>query len=194
MPFFSLADLEASGEFTDLSATPPEAEPSRQLPDPTSSNRPISRTAILVKPPSLVRGKPNNQAVLVPMIYSPVYYQPRPSLTLWSRQTPVSGGTGLRVTTACPRTSTGWFEDFHREVGGRSRGSSASQDWPESFGGEPPEEGCPRGGSAGAWPRSTGTRPTCPSRPGSVLSEEVTSWSASPGQVTQARLRSESHW
>ena len=192
--FHSLADLEASGELTDLPTTSPEVEPSRQRPDPAPSNRPISRTVILTRPSRLVRERPGTQTVLFPMIYTPVYYQPRPSSTLWARQTPVSGGTGLRVTADCPRTSTGWFEDFSREVGGQSRRSSSTQDWPELLGGETPEEGCPRGGSVEAWPRSTGTRLTCPPRPGSVWREEVTSWATSPGLVTQARLKSESHW
>ena len=192
--FHSLADLEDSEELTDLPATSPEVEPTRQLPDPASSNRPISRTAVLARPSRLVRGRPSNQAVLLPMpIYTPVYYQPRPSLTLWTRQTPVSGGTGLRVTADCPRTRPGWFEDFNREVGGQSRRSSSTQDWPGYLGGETPEEDCPRGGSAEAWPRSTRTRLTCPPRPGLVWREEVTSWAASPGQVTQARLKSESY-
>ena len=163
--FHSLADLEASGELTDLPTTSPEVEPSRQRPDPASSNRPISRTAILARPSSLVRGRPNNQAVLFPMIYTPVYYQPRPSLTLWTRQTPVSGGTGLRVTADCPRTSTGWFEDFNREVGGLSRRKQFDPGLARTPSEERlQEEGCPRGGSAGAWPRSTGTRPHLPTK------------------------------
>ena len=192
--FHSLADLEDSEELTDLPATSPEVEPSRQRLDPASSNRPISRTAILARPSRLVRGRPSSQAVLFPMpVYTPVYYQPRPSPIWWTGQTPVSGGTGLRVTADCPRTRTGWFENFSREVGGQSRRSSSTQDWPGYLGGDTPEEDCPRGGPAGAWPRSTRTSPTCPPRPGLVWREEVTSWAASPGQVTQARLKSESY-
>ena len=193
--FHSLADLEASGEPADLPTTSPEVEPSRQYTDPAFSNRPTSRTVILTRPSRIVRERPGAQTVLVPMIYAPVFCQPRPSSTLWARQTPVSGGTGLRVTTDCPQTSTGWYDEFSREVGRQSRRGSPTQDWPELRGGETPREGCPQGGSAGAGPRSTGTRFTYPPRPGSsVWEEELTSWGTSPGLVTQARLKSESHW
>ena len=119
--FHSLADLEDSEVLTDLPVTSPGVEPPRQLSDPAVSNRPISRTGVLVRPSRLIRGRLGNQAVLLPVpIYTPVYHQPQPSHIVWTRQTPVSGGTGLRVTSDCPRTRgtrPGWFEDFNREVG-----------------------------------------------------------------------------
>ena len=133
--FHSLADLEASGEPADLLTTSPEVEPSRQYTDPAFCNRPTSRTVIL-RPTRRAREKPRAQTVLVPWIYAPVFYQSRPSSTGWAGQTPVSGGTGLRVTTGCPPTSTGWYDELSRGVEGQSRRSSPTHDWPELRGGE----------------------------------------------------------
>ena len=195
--FHSVADLEDSEVLTDLPVTAPYVEPSRQLSDPAASNRPISRTGVIARPSRLIRGRSSNQAGLLPVpIYTPVYYQPQPSLTLWTRQTPVSGGTGLSVTTDCPRikgTRPGGFEDFNREVGGPSRRRDSTQDWPGSLGGRTLAVDSPRGGPAEAWPQSTRTTLTCHPRPGLVWEEEVTSWAGSPGQITKARLKTETY-
>ena len=210
--FLSLADLEASGEPTDLPAIPPEVESSRQYTDPAFSNRPMSRTVILPRSTKKVRGRPGCRTVLVPWMYAPVFYQARPSPAEWSRQTPVSGGTGLRLTTNYPQASTGWYDQLSQEVEGQSRKNSPTYDWPEPCGDESSVAGYPRGSSPAGRPRgsstagrprggstagsrSTGTRSTYPPRPGtSVWEGEWTSWGTSPGLVTQTKQKSESHW
>ena len=190
----SLANLEASVEPADLLTTPSEVESSRQYTDPAFYNRPTSRTVFL-RPTRKAREKPKAQTIFVPWIYAPVFYRSRPSPTGWTGQTPVSGGTGLRVTTGCLPASTGWYDEYSRGAGEQSRRNSPTPDWPDPRGDETPVEGRPRGGLAVAGPRSTGSRFTYPPRPGSsVWEEESTSWETSPGLVKQARLRTESHW
>ena len=123
--FHSLANLEASVEPADLLTTPSEVESSRQYTDPAFCNRPTSRTVFL-RPTRKAREKPRAQTIFVPWIYAPVFYRSRPSPTGWTGQTPVSGGTGLRVTTGCLPASTGWYDEYSRGAGEQSRRNSSN--------------------------------------------------------------------
>ena len=195
--FHLLADLEDSEVLTDLPVTSLGVEHSRQLPDPAVSNRPISRAGILARPSRLIRGRSSNQAGLLPVpIYTPVYHQSPPSLPWWVQQTPVSGGTGLSVTSDCPRikgTRPSGCEDFNREVGGQPRRRTLVQDWPENLEGRTLEVDSPQGGPTEVGPRSTRTTLTCQPRPGLVWKEELVSWTGSSGQITKARLKRETY-
>ena len=195
--FHSFADLGASEVLTDLPVTSLDVEHSRQLPDPAVSNRPISRAGILARPSRLIRGRSSNQAGLLPVpIYTPLYHQSPPSLPWWARQTPVSGGTGLSVTSDCPRTKgtrPSGCEDFNREVGGQPRRRTLVQDWPENLEGLTLEVDSPQGGPTEVGPRSTRTTLTCQPRPGLVWKEELVSWTGSSGQITKAKLKRETY-
>ena len=205
-------DLGARGEPAHLLAIPQEVEPSRQYTVPAFSNRPLSRSVILPRSARKVRGRPGYRTVLVPWMYAPVFYQAHSSPAEWSRQTPVSGGTGLKLTTDYPPASTGWYDQFNQQGDGQTRKNSPTYDWPETCGDESSVAGYrrgsspvvrprgsstagrPRGGST-AGSRSTEARTTYPPRPStSVWEGEWTSWGTSPGLVTQTKQKSESHW
>ena len=123
--FHSLADLESSAVATDLPTSSPGVEPVVHLSSPAVSNRPIVRPGTPARPPRLTRRRPSDWVGSPPVpIYTSVYDQPQSSPTLWTHHTPVSGGTGLSITSGYPRTGgtiPGVYEDFAREVGSQLR-------------------------------------------------------------------------
>ncbi len=205
-------ELEAGGEPADLLVAPQEVESPRQYTVPVFSHRPLSRAVLLPRTTRKVRGRPGCRTVLVPWMYAPVFCQARSSPAEWSRQTPVSGGTGLKLTTDFPQASTGWYDQLNQQVEGQTRRNSPTYDWSEPCGDESSVAGYrrgsspvvrprgsstagrPRGGST-AGSRSTEVRTTYPPTPSSSVWEgEWTSWGTSPGLVTQTKQKSESHW
>ncbi len=203
---------EAGGESADLLGAPQEVESSRQYTVPVFSHRPVSRALLPPRTTRKVRGRPGCRTVLVPWMYAPVFYQASSSPAAWSRQTPVSGGTGLKLTTDFPQTSTGWYDQLNQQVAGQTRRNSPTHEWSEPCGDESSVAGYrrgsspvvrprgsstagrPRGGST-AGSRSTEVRTTYPPTPSSSVWEgEWTSWGTSPGLVTQTKQKTESHW
>ena len=195
--FHSLADLEDSEVLTDPPVASLGVEPSGHLSDPAVSNRPIVRAGIPARPSRLIRGRSSDRVGTPPVpIYTSVYNQLQLSPTLWTQQTPVSGGTGLSVTSDYPRTRRtrpGGCEDFTREVGSQLRRRDLVQDWPEHPEGRTPEVGSLQEGPTEVWPKSTRTTLTCQPRPGVVWKEEVISWTGSSGKITKSRLKRETY-
>ena len=175
-----------------------EVEQPIQQTVPVSRGRSLGRSVIPQRPTRKIKGKPGYKTVWVPWMYAPVLCQAQSSPTApteWSKLTPVSGGTGLRLTPGSPLTSTGWYHQLNQQGEDESTVASRRPGSPPAFR-RSATIGCPRGGStATTVPSSTGARTTCPSRPANTLWEgEWTSWSTSPRRVTQTRQRSESHW
>ena len=175
-----------------------EVEQPIQQTVPVSRGRSLGRSVIPQRPTRKIKGKPGYKTVWVPWMYAPVLCQAQSSPTApteWSKLTPVSGGTGLRVTPGSPLTSTGWYHQLNQQGEDESTTASRRPGSPPAFR-RSTTIGCPRGGStATTVPSSTGARTTCPSRPATTLWEgEWTSWRTSPRRVTQTRQRSESHW
>ena len=175
-----------------------EVEQPIQQTVPVSRGRSLGRSVIPQRPTRKIKGKPGYKTVWVPWMYAPVLCQAQSSPTApteWSKLTPVSGGTGLRLTPGSPLTSTGWYHQLNQQGEDESTVASRRPGSPPAFR-RSTTIGCPRGGStATTVPSSTGARTTCPSRPATTLWEgEWTSWRTSPRRVTQTRQRSESHW
>ena len=195
--FHSLADLEDSEVLTDPPAASPGAEPLGHLSNPAVSNRPIVRSGTPARPSRLIRGRPSDRVGAPPVpIYTSVYNQLQSSPTLWTQHTPVSGGTGLSVTSDYPRTRrtrSGGCEDFAREVGSQLRRRELVQDLPEHPEGRTPEVGCLQEVPTEGWPKSTRTTLTCQPRPGVVWKEEVISWTGSSGGIMKSRLKRETY-
>ena len=180
-------DLGARGELAQ------EVEQPRQHTVPAFRGRSLGRSVVLPRPTRKIRGRPGYRTVLVPWMYAPVLYQAQSSPAEWSRQTPVSGGTGLRLTPDYPSASTGWYDQLNQQGDDESTVASCRQGSPPTFR-RSSTVGRPRGGST-AGSRSTEARTTCPPRPSTSLWEgEWTSWRTSPGLVTQTKQKSESHW
>ena len=172
-----------------------EVEQPIQQTVPASRGRSLGRSVIPQRPTRKIKGRPGYKTVWVPWMYAPVLCQAQSSPAEWSKLTPVSGGTGLRLTPGSPLTSTGWYHQLNQQGEDESTVASRRPGSPPAFR-RSTTIGCPRGGStATTVPSSTGVRTTCPSRPATTLWEgEWTSWRTSPRLVTQTRQRSESHW
>ena len=170
-----------------------EVEQPIQQTVPAFRGRSLGRSVIPQRPTRKIKGRPGYKTVLVPWMYAPVLYQAQSSPAEWSKLTPVSGGTGLRLTSDSPLASTGWYNQLNQQGDDESTVASRRPGSPPAFR-RSTTVGCPRGGST-TGPSSTEARTTCPSRPATSLWEgEWTSWRTSPRLVTQTRQRSESHW
>ena len=195
--FHSLADLESSEVPTDPPTASPGVEPLGHLSNPAVSNRPIVRPGTPARPPRLIRRRPSDWVGSPPVpIYTSVYNQPQSSPTPWTHHTPVSGGTGLSVTSGYPRTRRtrpGGCEDFAREVGSQLRRREPVQDLPEPPEARTPGVGCLHEVSTDGWPKSTRTTLTCQPRPEVVWKEEVISWTGSSGRTMKFRLKRETY-
>ena len=191
--FHSLADLESSAIATDPPTASPGVEPVGHLSSPAVSNRPIVRPGTPARPPRLTRRRPSEWVGSPPVpIYTSVYDQPQSSPTLWTHHTPVSGGTGLSITSGYPRTggtTPGVYEDFAREVGSQLRREDPVQDLPEPPDVRTPRVGCLHEVSTAGCPKSTRTTLTCKPRLEVVWREEVISWTGSSGRTVKFRLK-----
>ena len=125
-------DLGARRELAHLLAIPQEVEPSRQYPVSAFNNRTLGRSETLPRSARKARGRPGHRTVLVPWMYAPVFYQAHSSPAEWSRQTPVSGGTGLKLTSDYPPASTGWYDQFNQQWDRQTRKNGPTYDWPET--------------------------------------------------------------
>ncbi len=195
-------DLEAGEELTQ------DMEQSGQHPVPALRDRSLCRSMVLSRPTRRISGRPAYKAIIIPWLYTPAPHQTQSSPQDWSKQTPVSGGTGYRMASDDYPASTGWYDQLDKQGEGVSTMTRHRPGTPPSFRRQT-TMGCPRRGytsesssrEAGGWPtrRSTPepTSPeagtTYPSR-ASIWEGEWTSWESTPGRVTQTKQRSESHW
>ena len=187
-----------------------EAEHSGQHTALALRSRSLCRSVVPPRPTRKIRGRPGYKAILIPWMYTPVLYQAPFSPQEWAKQTPVSGGTGLRLAPDYPLASTGWYDQLEQRGEGEPAAASWRQGTPPAFrrrtaigcprAGSTSESrsteagDCPRGGSTSE-PRSREAGITCTSKGSTSIWEgEWTSWRTSPGLVTQTKQRSESHW
>ena len=170
-----------------------EAEQSSQHTVPALRSRSWCRSVVPPRPTRKIRGRSGYKAILIPWMYTPILYQAQSSSQEWAKQTPVSGGTGLRLTSDYPQASTGWYDQLDRRGDGEPTVTSCRQGTPPAFR-RNITIGCPRGGSTSE-SRTTEAGITCPPKPSTSIWEgEWTSWRTPPGLVTQTKQRSESHW
>ena len=197
--FYSLADLESSAAELDPSVNPPGAEPPVHRPRPAVSTRPIVRQGTTSRPSRSTRRGDWFGFPSVPL-YSSVYDRPQQSSTLWTDiRTPVSGGTGLTVTSRSPRTA-GVTAGGHVDEGARVAGSLPSlgapvqedtgqlHDTTEPHDARTPGTGCPHFIASPKCPRSTKTRLTCQPRLETVWQEEDLVWTRPSGETLVFRL------
>ena len=197
--FYSLADLENSAVESDLPANSPGREPLVHRPSPAVSARPVVRQGAPSRPSRPTRRGYWWESPSVPL-YTSIYDQPQQSSTLWTDiRTPVSGGTGLTVTSRSPRTA-GVTAGVHVDDGARVAGSLFSLEDPaqedtdqlhdttEPHNARTPGTGCTHAVASAGCPRSTKTRFTCRPRLETVWREEDLSWTGSSGRTLVFRL------
>ena len=176
-------------------------------------DRNLGRSRALARPTRRISGRPAYKAyraIIIPWLYTPTPHQTQPAPSEWAKQTPVSGGTGFRMTSEDYPTSTGWYNQLDKQGEGGSTMTRCRPGTPPSFRRQT-TVGCPRRGStsestsreARGWPTHRSTPEsttmeggiTCPSKAASSFWEgEWTTWETTPGRITQTKQRSESHW
>ena len=166
-------DRGARRELAHLLAIPQEVEPSRQYhPVSAFNSRTLGRSGTLPRSARKARGRPGHRTVLVPWMYAPVFYQAQSSPAEWSWQTPVSGGTGLKLTSNYPPASTGWYDQFTQQWDRQTRKNDPTYDWPETWEDESSGGGYRRGSSPVVRPQR-GSAAGC-SRGGSTTGSRCT--------------------
>ena len=199
--FYSLADLESSAEL-DPAVDPPGPELLVHHPRPVLGPRPLVRRGTTSRPSRSTSRGDWWSYPSVPL-YTSVYDRPQRTSRLWSDlRTPVSGGTGLTITSRSPPVAevpaVGYTDDGARRAGSPlnlgvpgQEDTSQVHDITEPHDARTPRAGCLRLHQLGLpkCPPSTRTRPTCQPREETVWQEEDLVLTRPSGETLVFRLK-----